>query len=665
MFSNLTIKSKLLILTLIPSLLIIFFAGSTILKDLAIKQDVAKVKELSDLSKEISLILHETQKERGASAGFVGSKGVKFKKQLTNQREITDKQKAKFITFVDNFQFSDFPSELKERTVILLVDLNRLDEMRKKISTLDIELKDTVAYFTKMNAKLLNIASDNTKNSPQNEITKALASYFVFLEAKERAGVERAVMSGVFAKDSFTNNFHHKFIDLMAEQNAFIKTFKGFAPNELFKFYEKKMDQSSVREVQKMREIALEKAFTGGFGVDSEKWFEAITKKINILKEIDDETAKYLDKNIKIFEEEVTSSLIFHVILTVVAITFNILFALFLIKGINSSILKLKLKIEDIVDTKDLTNVIDASSSDEIGLIAQSVRSLIVGTSVAISHAQSGTEQNQKATNKIDDIFQNVTKNIENEVKMVEKTADNAKELQSTLSKSTQEANITKDNIQQAQDKLVSAREKILNMIAQMSSNSNSEIELAQKLNQLSGDAEQVKSVLSVISDIADQTNLLALNAAIEAARAGEHGRGFAVVADEVRQLAERTQKSLSEINATISVIVQAIIDTSGEMNKNVENINTLTQTSNEVHQEVDEINEVMQNVVDDVQQTTTSIVKSSKMMETFVSTMEEIKSSSAENRDSIFAVTETTKELKSTANELKESLGKFTCRVH
>jgi len=128
--------------------------------------------------------------------------------------------------------------------------------------------------------------------------------------------------------------------------------------------------------------------------------------------------------------------------------------------------------------------------------------------------------------------------------------------------------------------KINESAQKMQTLEEHIAKTNEAEAILSENLKSLTVNAEDIKNILNIISDISDKTNLLALNAAIEAARAGEHGRGFAVVADEVRKLAENTQKSLTEINASVNVIVQGISDASDNVERNAKTSQELVDVS-------------------------------------------------------------------------------------
>lgn len=277
----------------------------------------------------------------------------------------------------------------------------------------------------------------------------------------------------------------------------------------------------------------------------------------------------------------------------------GLVLGLILIQNIRYTLQHLQSVAEDLAQGEgDLTKRIAIQGYGEIPSVSAAIDQFIAKIHKLVEKGKASSMENAAVSEELSRTFEGIAKESEREAKIVTDTANTGENIRITIQNSLAQLENSKGEILGANTVLSEAKEKVLVLTSGIQASSEREMELASKLNQLSGSADQVKEILTVISDIADQTNLLALNAAIEAARAGEHGRGFAVVADEVRKLAERTQKSLAEIHATINVLIQAINDSAQEINENSKHALELTHTADEVEGKIIEVASVIENAV-------------------------------------------------------------------
>ncbi|WRB41905.1 methyl-accepting chemotaxis protein TlpB [Helicobacter pylori] len=326
----------------------------------------------------------------------------------------------------------------------------------------------------------------------------------------------------------------------------------------------------------------------------------------------------------KVFDENTTKLFLWILTATIALVVLTLIYAkLRIVKRIDELVLKINAFSHG---DKDLRAKIDVGDrNDEISQVGRGINLFVENARLIMEEIKGISTLNKTSMDKLVQITQETQKSMKNSSTTLNSVKNKATDIASMMNISIEQSQGLRKRLIETQGLVKESKDAIGDLFSQITESAHTEEELSSKVEQLSRNADDVKSILDIINDIADQTNLLALNAAIEAARAGEHGRGFAVVADEVRNLAGRTQKSLAEINSTIMVIVQEINAVSSQMNLNSQKMERLSDMSKSVQETYEKMSSNLSSVVQDSNQSMDDYAKSGHQIEAMVSDFAEV----------------------------------------
>ncbi len=326
----------------------------------------------------------------------------------------------------------------------------------------------------------------------------------------------------------------------------------------------------------------------------------------------------------KVFNENTTKLFLWILTATIALVVLTLIYAkLRIVKRIDELVLKINAFSHG---DKDLRAKIDVGDrNDEISQVGRGINLFVENARLIMEEIKGISTLNKTSMDKLVQITQETQKSMKNSSTTLNSVKNKATDIASMMNISIEQSQGLRKRLIETQGLVKESKDAIGDLFSQITESAHTEEELSSQVEQLSRNADDVKSILDIINDIADQTNLLALNAAIEAARAGEHGRGFAVVADEVRNLAGRTQKSLAEINSTIMVIVQEINAVSSQMNLNSQKMERLSDMSKSVQETYEKMSSNLSSVVLDSNQSMDDYAKSGHQIEAMVSDFVEV----------------------------------------
>jgi methyl-accepting chemotaxis protein len=579
--SNLSIRTRVAILILPLMLGVGISTGMNVAERYRLVEAMDKASALTRVAIDISALVQELQKERAASAVFVASKGEKFGSQLDAQRRATDQRRDGFETAAGSLTADQVGNDEADRIAKALAAFRQLDAIRQRISSQTIPADDSTAWFTGTIGAMLAVVPGFAAIIDQPDIARSLLSYSDLIQGKERAGLERATGVLGLALGRIEPAQRTRIAHLADQQDILFQSFALSAdPGQAALLSDVLSSPETAALMHDRAAILAGRENDGPNPLTAASWFASATARIDLMMRMEGRISASLLDTASRTTGQARRDLCAIVTIAIVLLGVNALVALVTARSIVRPIAALTRAMGTLAAGDTSVEIPAHDQKDQIGLMARAVLVFKQSLEETARLTAARTRERQSADDDKRAALVGMVERIETETNgALEKVTLCAKSMTGMASDMAISGDRTGNSAREATgaatgalanaQTVASAAEQLSASIREISSQVNQSTryvadavgaaaETRAAIEALNEQVARIGTVADMIRDIAAKTNLLALNATIEAARAGEAGRGFSVVASEVKALASQTARSTEEITNSIGEVRSA-----------------------------------------------------------------------------------------------------------